>query len=153
MNSHSNLNINLCTIKQQLHSAEDSDYNGDSLADEVSQLSMDEFSFDTVYTAYRAEAHKMKQRAAKTKIEKIHGNTKLGLPYILDFWHDCCSHARISVQVQLLSGTEAYKKVFVRISTDDNELILTLPISPYMSRSFNTFLLEDNKDNGQRRTT
>lgn len=54
--------------------------------------------------------------------------------------------ARISVQVQLLSGHSAYKKVFVRVSTDGKELVLTLPMSPYMSRTdlaFDSFVLAE----------
>jgi len=155
MKSHSNLNINLGTIDEDgtYNSEEDDDFVIDDLADDVSQLSMDEYSFDTVTTAFRSEAHKIKCRAAKSgekalrkTIEKISGNTKIGLPYLLDLWRDCCSHARISVQVLMLSGRDAYKKTFVRISTDGKELILTLPMSPYMSRSdfaFNTFLLAE----------
>lgn len=150
-----NLNINLGTIKEDEEDEEDSNYEGD----EVSEVSMDEYSFDTVTTAHQSTAFKdkkiMKEISAingehfelpKSK-ERIHGNTKIGLPYLLDLWRDCCSHARISVQVQLLSGRDAYKKVFVRVSTDCKELVLTLPMSPYMSRSdlaFNTFLLAEN---------
>jgi len=157
MKSHSNLNINLGTIDEDgtYNSEEDDDFVIDDLADDVSQLSMDEYSFDTVTTAYRSEAHKMKRQAAKTgqpavsKSVKMSGNTKLGLPYLLDLWRDCCSHARISVQVQLLSGHNSYKKIFVRISTDGKELVLTLPMSPYMSRSdlaFETFLLAEQQN-------
>jgi len=159
MKSHSNLNINLGTINEEgsYKSSEDPDY------DDVSQISMDddEYSFDTVTAAYRSQAFKAKRRAARAAaksgkevenivklIELIHGNTKIGLPFILDLWRDCMSHARISVQVQMLSGKDAYKKVFVRISTDGTELVLTLPMSPHMSRSdfaFNSFVLADRK--------
>lgn len=70
----------------------------------------------TVTTAYRSEAQKAKDKAKRraanksgtkpetpTTIEKIHGNTKLGLPFTHDLWRDCCNAmpARISVQVQL----------------------------------------------------
>jgi len=160
MKSQSNLNINLGTINEEgsCKSVEDPDCD----LDEVSNISMDddEHSFDTVTAACRSEAFKAKHRAAKAAkagkevknavklIEKISGNTKLGLPFLLDFWRDCMSHARISVQVQMLSGKDACKKVFVRISADGNELVLTLPMSPHLSRSdfaFNSFVLADRK--------
>lgn len=105
MKTHSNLNINLGTIEEE-DDEEDGDYE-----DDVSEVSMDEYSFDTRTTAHQSVAFKNKkiatdgERASLPKSkEKIHGNTKLGLPYILDLWRDCCSHARVSVQVQLLSG-------------------------------------------------
>ena len=167
MQTHSNLNLNLGTINEEgsYVSAEDEDcVHGDELADDISRLSMDdEYSFDTVTTAYKSEAHKATRAARhhapatgeavgtpkgtpKRSIEKIHGNTKIGLPFLLDCWRDCFGHARTSVQVQTLSGRDAYKKIFVRVSTDSKELVLTLPMSPYMSRSdfaFNTFLLAE----------
>jgi len=62
----------------------------------------------------------------------------------LDLWRDCNGKARISAQVHLLSGATQYRKVLTRVSTDQKDLVLTLPMSPYMSRSdlaFNTFLL------------
>jgi hypothetical protein len=46
--------------------------------------------------------------------------------------------------VQLLSGNDHYKQVFVRVSLDGKELVLTLPMSPYIGCSdfaFETFLL------------
>ena len=58
------------------------------------------------------------------------------------------SHPRVSVQVQLLSGNDAYKKVFLRISTDGMALVLTRPMSPYMARSdfaFSSFILAERK--------
>ena len=138
MKQHSNLNTNLGTINEEgsYCSADDSDFVIDGLADDVSQMTMDEYSFDTHTTAFKSEAHKEKRRAAKagespkvpTLIQKIHGNTKIGLPFILDLWHDCCGHARISIQVHMLSGRGMYKKVFIRVSTDGKELVLTLPM-------------------------
>ena len=162
MKTHSNLNINLGTIYEDgsYNSSEDEDYE-DDLDDDISQLSMDEFSFDTVTTAYRSESFKAKKKAMRTakksgmeiveepvNIEKISGNTKIGLPFLLDLWRDCMSRARISVQVQMLSGEDTYKKAFVRVSTDGRELVLTLPMSPYLARSdfaFNSFLLAEQK--------
>lgn len=159
MRTHSNLNVNLGTIKENDDDdEEDSEYDPNDLSDEVSQLSMDDYSFDTVTTAFQSAAHKFKKQAKKQAketgelveapkhLEKIHGNTKIGLPYLLDLWRDCFGRARISLQVQLLSGRDAYKKVFGRVSTDGKEYVLTLPMSPYMARSdlaFNSFVLTE----------
>jgi len=161
-------------------SAEDSDYDEDG--DDVSELS-DDFTYDTVSTAFESKAFKdkkaqeKKKRAAVAKATKetgkgkgkgkggkvadlsleplklsdtvkektkIYGNTEIGLPFILDLWRDCLGKARVSAQVHLLSGKDQYLKVLIRVSTDQKDLVLTLPMSPYMSRSdfaFNTFLL------------
>ena len=58
MKNHSNLNVNLGTINEEgsYNSAEDEDFNDD----DVSELSMDEYSFDTHTTAYCSSAHKAK---------------------------------------------------------------------------------------------
>jgi len=163
LKTHTNLNINLGTINEDGEEEEDGDddgYDPDDLADDVSQLSMDEYSFDTVTTAFHSEVYKAKKKAVRAARKsgkevvqelvraKISGNTKLGLPYLLDLWRDCISHPRISVQVQMLSGEDIYMKVFVRVSTDGKELVLTLPMSPYLARSdfaFNSFLLAEQR--------
>lgn len=154
LKTHSSLNLNLGTIEEDGDEEEDEDY----ADDDVSQLSMDEYSFDTVTTAHQSTVYKNKKISKEMSAihgehfdppkpkHRIHGNTKLGLPYLVDLWRDCLSRARISVQVQLLSGRDAYKKVFTRISTDAKELVLTLPMSPYMARSdlaFNSFVLSE----------
>ena len=61
-------------------------------------------------------------------------------------WRNTRSRQCISVQVQLLTGKDAYRQVFARVSTDQNELVLTMPMSKYLIRSdfaFDTFLLAD----------
>lgn len=153
-------------------SEEDSDYE-DELGSVVSDLS-DNYSFDTITTAFQSKAYitkkkeQKKQRKAKKAAEtgaaelpaealmfsakaadelkqRIHGNTQAGLPFLLDMWRDSAGRPRISVQVHLLSGRGAHKKVLVRISTDGKELVLSLPMSEYMSRSdfaFRTFLID-----------
>ena len=75
-----------------------------------------------------------------------HGVTSLALPYVQDHWRNAESRARISVQLLLLSGTDFYKKVFTRISTDQKWLIVTFPMSPYLARAdfaFPTFVIDE----------
>ena len=48
----------------------------------------------------------------------------------------------------MLSVEDMYKKAFVQVSTDGRELVLTLPMSPYLAHSdfvFNSFLLAEQK--------
>lgn len=48
----------------------------------------------------------------------------------------------------MLSGNDMYQQVFARVSTDQNELVLTVPMSKYLSRSdlaLVNFLLADPK--------
>lgn len=135
-------------------SADDPDYvYEEDLTDAISALGVDDYSYDTVTTAYHSEKVKNQCKTNKQchgrpspKLEgsMIHGNTKMGLPYILDMWRDTRSRARVSVQVQMLSGNDMYKKVFARVSTNKKEIVITLPMSPYLRRSdfaFDTFLL------------
>lgn len=132
-------------------SAEDSTY-AEDLTDAVSRLGMgdcrddDDFTYDTVTTAYESQAYKSKQHgnSPPKHMAKIYGNTKIGLPYVLDVWRDSRGALRISLQIMMLSGKDLYKRVFVRVSTAQKEVVLTLPMSPYLRRSdfaFDTFLL------------
>jgi hypothetical protein len=131
--------------------AEDPEYDdGEDLTDAVSKLGMDDDSaFGTATVAFRSVAphgrgrHGDDERHDKTTT--IHGNTTLGLPYMLELWRDSFGKSRVSVQSQLLSGNNAYKQTFARVSTSGKELVVTMPMSPYLARSdyaFNTFLLK-----------
>jgi len=168
---------NLASIAEDgtCKSSEDSDCEDDP--DDLSALS-DDFSFDTITAAFQSKAciekkdkKAKKQAAAVTTTTKkgkknglpddlkvsdlpakrktrVCGNTKLGLPCILDLWRDSLGRARISVQVQMLSGKGACKKVLVRVSTDGKELVICLPMSQHLARTdcaFETFLLNDDK--------
>jgi hypothetical protein len=120
--------------------------NGLSVA--VSEIDIDDFSYDTMTTRYKSSFHVAKKtamgaiKAAKT----VCGNTSIGMPFVIDTWRDSKGSTRVSVQLQLLSGNDMYTKVFARISTNQKELIINLPMSQYMSCSddaFRTFLLDE----------
>ena len=97
-------------------SADGSNFTVADLSDGVSRLGVnDDYSFDTVTTAYRSEYYKSK-RLDKNGVVKMlaptkHGVTSLASPYVQDLWRNAESLARISVQLLLLSGTDFYKKV------------------------------------------
>ena len=99
--------------------------------------------------AFNSAVHQAKHRSgheAPKHRDRIYGNTKISLPYILDMWCNTCSGQCISVQVQLLTGKDAYWQAFARVSTDQNELVLTMPMSKNLICSdfaFDTFLLAD----------
>ena len=81
--------------------------------------------------------------------DKIYGNTKIGLPYVVALWHDCMSQPHISLQLQMLSGYESYERgLHLGLLTDELEFVVTLPMSPYQAWSdfaFNTFILTEQK--------
>jgi hypothetical protein len=120
-------------------SANDPDY--DDLTEAISDLGMDddEYSFDTVTVGFRSAYEKNKQTflSPKKGQKKVYGNTTLNLPYILDTWRDAKSQARVSIQVQMLSGPEFFAGVGVRVSTNKMKLVLTWSMSPFMARAEN----------------
>lgn len=124
----------------------DPDWEAD-LSSQVSALGMeegDEYSYDTVTVGGYSEVSARPQRHSQVKT--IHGNIKIGLPYILDIWRDHKNQKRVSIQVHLLSGKDFYKKVFVRVSKLKQALVLTFPMSEFMSRAdwaFETFVLNE----------
>jgi hypothetical protein len=132
--------------------AEDRDNDdGEDLTDAISRLGMDDDSaFGTATVAFRSVAPGRRtsdknEEEHHDKTTSIHGNTALGLPYMLELWRDSFGKSRVSIQVQLLSGRNAYKQTFARVSTNGKCLVLTMPMSPYLARSdyaFNTFLLK-----------
>ena len=115
----------------------------------ITVLSLSESTWETVTSAFNSAAHQANHcsgHEAPKHRDRIHGNTKISLPYILDMWCNTRSRQCISVQVQLLTGKDAYRQVFARVSTDQNELVLTMPMSKYLIRSnfaFDTFPLAD----------
>ena len=131
------------TAEDDYISEEDEDYlkDDDDLVDAVSQLSMDddEYSYDTVTTAFKSVSSKRgEERNKKTRPAEgssFSGLTNLGLPYILDIWRDNLCRKRISVQLHLLSGDNDWKEIKARVSTSQRELVITLPMSPYLARS------------------
>lgn len=76
----------------------------------------DNFSFDTMTIGYRSVAYNKKMSAGKSVADgalkspaksskTVHGNKTVSLPFALDCWRDSKSQGRVSVQVQLLSGS------------------------------------------------
>jgi len=130
------------------HSSEDPDYEDDDAEDDVSAL-----SFDTVTIGHKSACHLEKQKAKKKgiklkKAKVLHGNTAIGLPFLIVQWRDSKNHARLSLQLQLLSGDDIWKQVITRVSTDKESLIAYFPMSPFMARSdfaCRTFLLDEKK--------
>ena len=83
----------------------------------------------------------LRQKGAK---ETIYGTTSMGCPYVIDKWHDARPQGRVSVQVQLVSGNDVFSKTAVRVSTDQMSLVLSMPMSPFLSRpdyAFNSYLI------------
>jgi hypothetical protein len=131
--------------------AQDLDYDDcEDLTDAISKLGMDDDSaLGSATVAFRSvvarRGNKQNEEEECQDKATIHGNTTLGLPYMLELWRDSFGKSRVSIQVQLLSGRNAYKQTFARVSTNGKCLVLTMPMSPYLARSdyaFNTFLLK-----------
>jgi len=147
LKSHSNLRS--IAEDASYNSAMDPDWEAE-LSDNVSALGMedDEYSFDTITDGGYSHVSGRPQRRSQNKIKlaTIHGNTKAGMPFIMDIWTDCKNQGRISIQVQLLSGESFYKSIFVRISQNKRFLVLTFPMNPFMARSdfaFETFVIDE----------
>ena len=74
---------------------------------------------------------------------RLCGITNIDLPWLMDKWHDLNTRARISIQIQILSGKDFYQTVSARVSTDQKCLVLTFPMSAFMSdpqQSVNTYV-------------
>jgi len=103
-----------------------------------------DYSYDTRTTGYSKVSARDKLRSQVERMV-VHGHLKVGLPYMMDIWTDYKNQRRISVQIQLLSGQDGYKKVFVRVSQSKKELIFSFPMSENIMRSdfaFETFLID-----------
>eukprot|EP00957_Ditylum_brightwellii_P038975 2946106-Ditylum_brightwellii.AAC.1 len=77
----------------------------------------DEYSFDTVTTAFRSKFVENKSRdlctykyASGTPVARFSGITTLGLSFLLDSWHDGYGKGRISVQTTYSLGTRSRSK-------------------------------------------
>eukprot|EP00957_Ditylum_brightwellii_P065300 4952772-Ditylum_brightwellii.AAC.1 len=127
-------------------SAEDDDYDPeeyeDDLADDISCLSTadDKYSFDTVTTTFRSKFAENKscdlhtcKYASGTPVAKFSGITALGLPFFLDSWHDGCGKGHISMQIYMLSENEVEKQVTAQVSTQQDALTVSQPMSPNLS--------------------
>ena len=59
--------------------------------------------------------------------------TNVVLPYMIDYWHDRQPAKRASIQMHMLSGNDKLlDRVSYRVSTSQNELVVTIPLSTYM---------------------
>jgi hypothetical protein len=126
-------------------SAEDPNYDPTDLCDEVSALGVDDddYTYDTETSAgFQSEAFVCKKNGnIKKNVASIQGTTSFGLPYQLDYWHDSFGRACISTQFH---GT--YKKTFVRLSMDQQHLVLICKVNQFLvngSLAFETFLLDE----------
>ena len=133
----------------------DPDYS--QMADGVSRLGFgngmednddDILTYDTHTIGYQSNAFleaKYRGEPVHKTGATIHGNTKTGLPFMVDTWHDSKGQYRTSIQIHLLSGVDFYKSIHSRLSTSKKEFIVFFPISKYMSRgdfAFQTFFLD-----------
>lgn len=128
----------------------DEDY---TLTDELTHLTMDEYSYDTRESGGLVSAQRTGNgsttkrgnlRSSNKSKPTIFGSTDMGCPYIIDKWYDTILQCRISVQIQLLSGIDVHKMVGVRVSSDQWSLVLSMRMSPYFARpefAFNSYLI------------
>ena len=147
--------------RNNLDMDEKEEKNDDTFAmdDAISKLSLDDYTYDsrTQTIGYKSIFHKAnnpsvtsggsvatmatrgsgrRSSSSKTK-STTYGLSKLGLPYVIDRWHDDVPRSRISVQIHLLSGTDIHEKIQVRVATDKRHLVLSSPISGNMSNPAN----------------
>eukprot|EP00957_Ditylum_brightwellii_P153008 11646953-Ditylum_brightwellii.AAC.1 len=59
--------------------------------------------------------------------------------FVLDKWTDSMCKSRISVQLQVPSGSDSASKMDVRVSTDQRALVIVFPMSPFLAHSDFTF--------------
>jgi hypothetical protein len=79
-------------------------------------------------------------------VASIQGTTSFGLPYQLDYWSNSFGCARISTEFHLLSSHDTYKKTFVRLSMDQQHLVLISKVNQCLvngSSAFEMFLLDE----------
>jgi hypothetical protein len=144
-----------------LHAVAEADDDDDDdeeyvLGDELSRMSMDDYSYDTRTIGYESAHHQarlarngrgnLRPPQKNKKQESIYGTTAMGLHYIIDKWHDTRPQGRISAQVLLPSGNDVHKTVEVRVSTDQLSLVVSMPMSPYLARpdyALNSYLVEE----------
>ena len=136
--------------------------------DAMSWLSFDNDSFDdTMTTGFKSVHYQQHQNnhspsvvsgqgggfgkirrsgGGRKSLSSVYGLTTLGLPYILDKWHDALTQHRISIQVLLPSGMDLHKKTLVPVSMDKKEVVITLQMSRYFScpkNAFDSFLVDE----------
>lgn len=85
-------------------------------------------------------------RKSKARVPQGTRVPTCNLPYLIDYWHDKNSHLRVSIQVQLLSCNNAMlERVTYRVSSNQKEFVMTLPVSKYMGEpqpSFESYVLQ-----------
>jgi hypothetical protein len=114
------------------------------LGSRVSRLSVgsnddeyDTLTFDTPTVGYHSNAYMEANHLGKRVVKStaIHGNAKVGNPYIIDLWTDSKGRSRVSIQMHLPSGSAFFESVAVRVSTDQKELVISFPMNQYMSQA------------------
>ena len=122
---------------------DDDDANLSFVQDAVSKMSFDDYTFETKTIGYKSrnkgEAPTIvssdtitrrggnHRSAVRSSSSHRHGLTKLGLPYLIDRWHDDILRGRISSQIYMLSGNSAHDIIQVRVSTDRKDLVIKCP--------------------------
>lgn len=100
----------------------------------------DDSVFDEKTIGFKSAYQKAVDKGEKpVKVATLRGNTKIGLPYILDLWRDCNGRVRISIQLWMLSGDDFYSKVLARVSTDGKAYVIAFPMDLTMERSDSAF--------------
>lgn len=119
----------------------------DTGSEEASRLSLGEST--SGISKYGLSSSYKNDTSSEFKNKKTtRGLTSMGMPYVIDEWHDKIPRRRLSVQVHMLSSSLTYLELNtkVRVSTDQRFLVITFPMSVYMSRpdcAFNSYILED----------
>ena len=114
---------------------EDSDYDDDDYADCQSTIKT------TAYKSIAFADQKKKGNIVKNSSPSktfSHGTTTVSLPYIVDVWLINNAQKHVSIQVQLLSGDTC--DIETRVSSDQKSLVITFPMTKYMSSSSQAFV-------------
>ena len=116
--------------EKSVASADDSYGTDDDLADEIASFHLDNnHESHSMYSGRRASSEKSKSSQFLV-FGWVVGGKVMGLPAIVDVWHDRWPRPRRSVQVQALSGNvKQLKKAVFQISSDQESLVCSLPIS------------------------
>ena len=73
--------------------ADDDDPNDSSFVDEISRISLDDYTYDTFTVGYNTAVPGLRQKHEHVD----RGDTKLGLVYSIYKWHDSFARSRTSI--------------------------------------------------------
>eukprot|EP00957_Ditylum_brightwellii_P143156 10907498-Ditylum_brightwellii.AAC.1 len=114
-------------------SAEDPDFlpGKDDLSDAVLMLSMN----DNANYGSRSCAARDNKASSSGGKGMYYGSSTIMIPYIVDTWDDLMGRGSISIQVHAPSGIDIKKKLKHCLSRSQRELVLSFPISSFLSCS------------------